>query len=149
MNELNHNNGKGDKDRSPGWRSNYDIIDFQRGATDGFSRRGNRLVKTYTPGRKAVFVVDLPKPECDCQKPGYVSVGECVCEREPVKCNGRCLLLAEGCSSHNDGWCCSLPQGHAGDHIACSQPLHDLAHWGPPVTAAAVSADMLEKGVKL
>ena len=212
MNELNHINGKGDKDRSPGWRDNYDSINFNRASSrpDGFARRGNRMVKTYTPGRKAVFVVDLPPaskssfngdlvdcggrcnhseetcpihtaawgctlakghmgdhvacglnehnlfhwpqvppgPKCDCRKPGYVSVGECVCEREPVKCNGRCLPQAEGCPSHNEGWCCSLPQGHTGDHIACSRPLHDLAHW-TPVTAAKVSADMLEKGIKL
>jgi hypothetical protein len=47
MDELNHSAGKGDKERSPGWRRNYDEIDFHRSTRDGFARRGNRLVKAY------------------------------------------------------------------------------------------------------
>ncbi len=64
MNELNHPGaGKGDKDRSPGWRANYDEVDFHRDQSDGFTRRGNRLVKCYTPSRRAVFIFpDKPEP---------------------------------------------------------------------------------------
>jgi hypothetical protein len=124
MNELNHTNGKGDKDRSPGWRDNYDAIDFHRGeATDGFSRRENRLVKTYTPGRRAVFTV---------------ACGGTRCQPVGAPCNSQ---------SFDRTWVCSLNKGHAGDHIACSMSAHDLAHW--PRTTAEVSADMLAKGVKL
>lgn len=45
MNELNHGAGKGDKDRSPGWRKNYDEIRWP-GVT-GFKRRDSRLRKIY------------------------------------------------------------------------------------------------------
>jgi hypothetical protein len=55
---LNHSAGKGDKERSPGWRANYSGIDFHRSeAPDGFARRGNKQVKLYgQPGRVAKFV---------------------------------------------------------------------------------------------
>lgn len=53
MNELNHGAGKGDKERSPGWRNNFDDIHFP--PAEGFVRRGNRMVKVYNPGRKVVF----------------------------------------------------------------------------------------------
>jgi len=63
MDELNHSAGKGDKERSPGWRRNYDEIDFHRSeATDGFARRGNRLVKAYG-GVVARF--NFPEPTQD------------------------------------------------------------------------------------
>lgn len=43
--------GKGDADRSPGWREHYHDIDWPDGgrrlATDGFIQRGGRLVKHY------------------------------------------------------------------------------------------------------
>jgi hypothetical protein len=46
MNELNHTNGKGDKDRSPGWRDHYSEIKFT--AAEGFFRVGpNRIRKRY------------------------------------------------------------------------------------------------------
>jgi hypothetical protein len=51
-----HPAGKGDKERSPGWRGNYQEIDFHRDQPDGFSRRGNKQVKVYAPGRRAVFI---------------------------------------------------------------------------------------------
>ena len=38
MNELNHGAGKGDKDRSPGWRNHYDSIDWQRDKSTGWKR---------------------------------------------------------------------------------------------------------------
>ena len=38
MNELNHGPGKGDKDRSPGWRKHYDSIDWQRDKNTGWQR---------------------------------------------------------------------------------------------------------------
>lgn len=45
------NNGKGDADRSPGWRDHYDDISWpdggKRQSSDGFSRRGGKLVKRY------------------------------------------------------------------------------------------------------
>ena len=50
--------GKGDADRSPGWRNNYDEIGWGPVTIDGcglvykaidltFKRNGNKLVKTY------------------------------------------------------------------------------------------------------
>jgi hypothetical protein len=91
MNELNHTPGKGDKDRSPGWRHNYDQIDFHRcGETEGFARRGNHLVKAYGD-RAARFV--FPENE----------------EHRVLAC----------CEKAGDtGYMCSLPKGHSGNHIA-------------------------------
>jgi hypothetical protein len=62
MDELNHGPGKGDKERSPGWRRNYDEIDFHRSTRDGFARRGNRLVKAYG-GVVARFNFPEPTPD--------------------------------------------------------------------------------------
>lgn len=45
MNELNHGADKGDKDRSPGWRKNYDGIRWS--GVVGFKRRDSRLRKIY------------------------------------------------------------------------------------------------------
>jgi len=45
-----HGAGKGDAERSPGWRDNYDEILFPRDprVSDGFERKGvGRLVKRY------------------------------------------------------------------------------------------------------
>jgi hypothetical protein len=45
-----HQNGKGDADRSPGYRKNYDEINFNRWTQvdDGFKRvTPNRIRKTY------------------------------------------------------------------------------------------------------
>lgn len=54
-----HGAGKGDKERSPGWRDHYDDIDWQRSAlftfdcdpnlwSDGFRKVSpNRIRKTY------------------------------------------------------------------------------------------------------
>src|ERR1035441_339164 len=91
MNELNHTPGKGDKDRSPGWRHNYDQIDFHRcGEAEGFARRGNHLVKAYGD-RAAKFV--FPENE----------------EHRVLAC----------CEKAGDtGYMCSLPKGHSGNHIA-------------------------------
>lgn len=47
---LNHQNGKGSADRSPGYRAFYDNIDFKRGETpdDGFKRVSPaRIRKVY------------------------------------------------------------------------------------------------------
>lgn len=43
--------GKGDSDRSPGWRQHYDEIRWEHGVIDdpAFKRRGNKLVKRYGP----------------------------------------------------------------------------------------------------
>lgn len=65
MNELNHTNGKGDKERSPGWRANYEGIDFHRSTRDGFARRGNRLVKAYG-GRVARFTFPEAEQTLGC-----------------------------------------------------------------------------------
>jgi hypothetical protein len=47
MNELNHINGKGDKERSAGWRNNYPEINGFGTAT-GFTRvDAARIRKTY------------------------------------------------------------------------------------------------------
>lgn len=51
MHELNHGAaGKGDKERSPGWRNNYDEIqNFKKNGIPGLQRVGaNRFRKTYT-----------------------------------------------------------------------------------------------------
>jgi len=47
VNELNHGAGKGDKDRSPGWRRNY--AEIRWGISDaGFVRVGHgRMFKRY------------------------------------------------------------------------------------------------------
>ena len=47
MNELNHGPGKGDADRSPGWRKHYDEIIWPRHFPNGFVRRGNKQTKKY------------------------------------------------------------------------------------------------------
>lgn len=40
--------GKGDADRSPGWRANYDSINWNPFVTEiGFVKRGNKYVKHY------------------------------------------------------------------------------------------------------
>jgi len=117
MNELNHGSGKGDKERSPGWRKNFDEIAFP--PSEGFVRRGNRLVKCYTPGRKAVF--NFP------EKPAVL---------EPLKCGGKCAHPGEkDCACISDytrdgsgGWVCTLPKGHIGAHIACCARGGTTAH---------------------
>ena len=53
------NNGKGDADRSPGWREKYHEVNWPDGGkrTDGagFTRHGTKLVKRYG--------VTEPKPD--------------------------------------------------------------------------------------
>jgi hypothetical protein len=70
-------NGKGDKERSPGWRDHYDEIDFHREGRpvvfdDGFRYVGpGRIRKVYGPGA-AKFA---PPSNCGC--------GHAVCDCEP------------------------------------------------------------------
>jgi len=52
MESLNHGPGKGDKDRSPGWRKNWESIDWQRGKPDGFRR--------YSTGKRKVYRNPIP-----------------------------------------------------------------------------------------
>ncbi len=53
MNELSHGPGKGDKDRSPGWRKNYEDIDWKRDQQpDGF--------RQYSTGKRKVYKRDAP-----------------------------------------------------------------------------------------
>lgn len=101
MNELNHGPGKGDKDRSPGWRTNYDDIHFP--LSEGFARRGNRLVKAYG-GKKAVF--NHP--------------ADCACSHEGMDCGAE-----EG------GYSCTLPYGHEGNRVACGKTEHRMSEWSP------------------
>ena len=46
-----HGAGKGDVDRSPGWRDHYDEVTWtegdKRAEGNGFVRRGGKLVKRY------------------------------------------------------------------------------------------------------
>jgi hypothetical protein len=51
--------GKGDADRSPGWRDNYDDIDFKRDVEhDGFTQIGHgRHRKVYGPPPSAPEVL--------------------------------------------------------------------------------------------
>lgn len=66
MNELNHINGKGDKDRSPGWRQNYADIAGFGGHIDGFRRINfGRLRKSYGDGA-ARGAIEIQTPiKCD------------------------------------------------------------------------------------
>ena len=52
------NNGKGDADRSPGWRYRYNDVLWPDGGKrtegDGFVRRGSKLVKRYGPAEPVV-----------------------------------------------------------------------------------------------
>ena len=93
MNELNHTPGKGDKDRSPGWRDHYEEIDFHRDQPDGFAHRGNRMVKAYG-GRIAKF--NFPEPV------------------NPLVQQGVCLAVGPGPCRFT----CTLRFGHEGEHIA-------------------------------
>jgi hypothetical protein len=156
MNELNHTNGKGDKERSPGWRNNYDEINFP--PAEGFVRRGNRMVKCYTPGRKAVF-----------KFPELGAASKPTASPEPLKCGGHgkhtklpCSAISAGSPGpggyNNAGWCCSLEEGHAGPHIACINTSkcpedHGLFSWPKSEAAKPTPADlseyMLKNGVKL
>jgi hypothetical protein len=48
--------GKGDADRSPGWRDKYDDINWRRkNEDDGFRRIGSRLIKLYGPKAKELL----------------------------------------------------------------------------------------------
>jgi hypothetical protein len=59
MHELNHINGKGDKDRSPGWREHYDEIAWPHDNT-GFVRiTPHRIRKIYSVTQGTV--VTLPE----------------------------------------------------------------------------------------
>lgn len=55
-----------------------------------------------------------------------------------LKCGGKQCIISdehqddESCRSTNTsgtGWACTLPDGHDGDHIACSSNDHDLSRW--------------------
>lgn len=60
MNELNHGPGKGDKDRSPGWRTNYDGIDWgDRSKPNGF-RRGSMGQRKKYPNFSSSPTIDAP-----------------------------------------------------------------------------------------
>jgi len=61
MHELNHGQGKGDKDRSPGWRNRYDEIDWQRDKTTGFRKGSMGIRKIYR--RNLQSQVPAPEPE--------------------------------------------------------------------------------------
>jgi hypothetical protein len=69
-------NGKGDADRSPGWRHNYSEIDWGILEAEGFERIGpGRIRKTYPVKR-----------ESSCEYPEMKSGGCCnggVCECAP------------------------------------------------------------------
>lgn len=41
-----HGAGKGDVDRSPGWRDHYDEVNWPK-SNEGFTQRGGKLVKKY------------------------------------------------------------------------------------------------------
>jgi hypothetical protein len=131
MQELNHTGGKGDKERSHGWRKQYDEIDFHRGseATGGFARRGNKLVKVYSPGRVAIFKVDLGK---GFDSPATLAVVDFLFPPS-LACGGVCDHPGvENCNVTTlTGWCCSQPVGHAGEHIACGIEHHRMFAWGP------------------
>ncbi len=84
MNELSSHNtgaGKGDKDRSPGWRNNYEEINWNKN-NDGFVQvRPGRLRKVY--GRRNHAGLEVASgagiTECCCSLTGEVRVC-CSCE---------------------------------------------------------------------
>lgn len=41
-----HGAGKGDADRSPGWRDKYDDVEWPH-SEEGFTKRGGKLIKKY------------------------------------------------------------------------------------------------------
>jgi hypothetical protein len=111
MQELNHTGGKGDKERSPGWRKRYDEIDFHRGEkSSGFARRGNKLVKVYAPGRVAIFKVDLAGP---AESPSARQIGSEVCahiiayadERDANPCPVCEVQRLREAMRHAEFWC--------------------------------------------
>jgi hypothetical protein len=134
MNELNHTNGKGDKERSPGWRNNYPDINFHRGEKpDGFARRGVRQVKCYTPGRTAKFVfAEAPAPN---QPAGAINPHDWCRAVSPA-----------------GGYHCTRQVGHCGPHqLVCCPGTAVLEEWPnqDESLASKVSQDMLQKGIKL
>jgi len=52
MFDTSHGAGKGDKDRSPGWRDNYDSIFFP-GVTGLRRKNAATLIKVYRPAPPA------------------------------------------------------------------------------------------------
>jgi hypothetical protein len=58
-----HGAGKGDADRSPNWRENYDEVAWpdggKRAEGNGFVRKGGKIIKRYGPA----------EPEKDGQGP--------------------------------------------------------------------------------
>ena len=126
MNELNHGAGKGDKERSPGWRRNYDEISFP--PASGFVRRGNRLVKVYDINRRVVF--NHPEPEVPKrpETPGELNPNrgdmDCDCRYwvGSAEASGMC-----GCKDH--AWVCTRPKGHEGKHRACGTQQCNMFEW--------------------
>jgi hypothetical protein len=88
MHELNHINGKGDKERSPGWRDNLDSVSGF-GHCTGFVRvNAARIRKSYPSYPTAAERGGAgPGDHCDhdnqpvtcCTGTSY-SAGECICE---------------------------------------------------------------------
>lgn len=86
MLELTHTAGKGDKERSPGWRKNYEEINFHREdnsviRVDGFeSLRPGRIRKVYgtrAEGGVAVENFDTGEVELHCGCGTAHSICEC------------------------------------------------------------------------
>ncbi len=56
-----------------------------------------------------------------------------------------CAKAGDGkmCGKHGQGWCCTKPAGHTGDHVACGKHAHDIISWpheGTKIPAAALIA---------
>ena len=137
MDELNHSAGKGDKERSPGWRRNYDEIDFHRSTRDGFARRGNRLVKAYG-GRMARFTFPETPPALGILDYEGIHPGDA--DFLPMEKPSDCLAKSPMEFS------CTRSKGHAGDHAA--HGMEDMyARW--PQTPADLSRYMLDNKIKL
>lgn len=49
----------------------------------------------------------------------------------PHICDGKECRIAEDlqCTSKKGPWCCTLPKGHPGNHIACGTDRHNLHSW--------------------
>jgi len=60
------------------------------------------------------------------------------CFEKPKRIPGGCLFCTPvgddrvNCGEGSEGWICTRPEGHIGQHVACGSPhghIHDIARW--------------------
>jgi len=143
MNELNHASGKGDKERSPGWRAHYDEIDFHRDQPDGFAHRGTRMVKAYG-GRVAKFCFPEPVPASEGMEQFSESAMKILAKHEA---GGVCCAKSPGAQPD---FLCTRERGHCGPHKAEGGDGYVYETWPQQLSPGQqLSNYMMEKGMKL